>query len=176
MLTVGIIGATGYAGEELIGFLLRHPKIKLTYLVAKIEKSVPISRIFPEFKNKIDLVCENKFNLAKGIERAELFFLALPHRVSMEIAPGLLEAGKRVIDLSADYRLKQGGLYKKWYGVTQKDKKNLNKAVYGLPELYREKIRAADLIANPGCYPTGAYGTCRVRLRWRTDCRRENDL
>lgn len=154
MLRVGIVGATGYAGEELIKLLVKHPKVKLTYLVAKIEKSVPISRIFPELKNKTNLICENKFNLGQGSEKAEFFFLALPHRVSMEIAPGLLQAGKRVIDLSADYRLKHSSLYKRWYGVAQKDRRNLNKAVYGLPELYREKIRRADLIANPGCYPT----------------------
>ena len=156
MLKVGIIGATGYAGEELIKILLKHPKIKLTYLVAKIKKSVPINRIFPHLKSKIDLTCESRFSLAKGLKKADLFFLALPHRTSMEMAPGLLKEGKRVIDLSADYRLKDAALYKKWYGVTHKDKENLKKAVYGLPELYREKIRKADLVANPGCYPTGA--------------------
>ncbi len=156
MLKVGIVGATGYAGEELIKILLKHPKVKLTYLVAKIKKSVPINRIFPHLKNKIDLVCESRFSLAEGSKKAEFFFLALPHRISMEIAPGLLKEGKRVIDLSADYRLKDAALYKRWYGVMQKDKENLKKAVYGLPELYREKIREADLIANPGCYPTSA--------------------
>lgn len=154
MLKVGIVGATGYAGEELIKILLDHPEIEVTYLAAKIKKSVSISRIFPDFKKRIDLVCDKQFNLNKGKRLADLFFLALPHRVSMGIVPRLLREGKRVIDLSADYRLKDVSLCKKWYGVTHNDKENLRKAVYGLPELYRSKIRMADLIANPGCYPT----------------------
>src|SRR6185503_13268201 len=86
----------------------------------------------------------------------DLFFLAVPHTVAMTIVPGLLKAGKKVIDLSGDYRLPKVSTYKKWYKATHKDKANLSKAVYGLPELYREDIKKASLVSNPGCYPTAA--------------------
>jgi N-acetyl-gamma-glutamyl-phosphate reductase len=155
MIKVGIIGATGYAGEELIKILLRHPSVRITYLAAKIDKQEAIDKIFPHLKNRLKLKCEI-FDMAKAIEEADLFFLALPHTVSIQIAPLLLNYKKKVIDLSADYRLKNTSLYEKWYKVMHKDKANLNKSVYGLPELYREKIKKASLIANPGCYPTAA--------------------
>lgn len=155
MIKVGIIGATGYAGEELIKILIRHPHIKLTYLAAKIDKEQSIDEIFPYLKNRLSLECEI-LDIQKAISRADLFFLALPHTVSFGIAPTLLRHKKKVIDLSADYRLKNSSDYKVWYKLEHKDKNNLKKAIFGLPELYREKIKNADLIANPGCYPTAA--------------------
>jgi N-acetyl-gamma-glutamyl-phosphate reductase len=155
MLNVGIIGATGYAGRELIDILLRHPSVKITNLSAKIDEPKNISEIFPKFKNKINLICSEP-DIKKIVSICDLVFLALPHTVSMETAPKLLSVGKRVIDLSADYRLKDAKIYEQFYKIKQKDKINLDKAVYGLPELYREKIKIAKLIANPGCYPTAA--------------------
>jgi len=160
MIKVGIIGATGYTGEELIKILIMHPHARIAYLSAKIEKEQPIDEIFPYLKNRLDLKCEI-LDIQRAISKADLFFLALPHTVSFKIAPMLLSHKKKVIDLSADYRLKNSSVYKKWYAVEHKDKGNIKKSVYGLPELYRENIKEADLIANPGCYPTAAIlGIC----------------
>lgn len=155
MINVSIVGATGYAGEELIDILLKHPEARIKSISAKIDKPQPICDIFPRFKARIDLVCDLP-DVKKIASISDLVFLALPHTVSMEIAPLLLRAGKKVIDLSADYRLKDTKVYEKFYQVKLKDKLNLEKAVYGLPELYRVKIKQADFIANPGCYPTAS--------------------
>jgi len=153
MLKVGVIGATGYTGEEIIKILSGHKKIKVTHLSAVVDKEEPISSIFPSLKGRIDMVCK-KPNIESAKDECDLVFLALPHRVSMEVAPKLVKAGKLVIDLSADYRLPPD-LYKVWYGAEHKDKDNIANAAYGLPELYFDKIKKAKLIANPGCYPTG---------------------
>jgi N-acetyl-gamma-glutamyl-phosphate reductase len=155
MINIGIVGVTGYAGEELVAILLKHPAARITNVWAKIDKAQKICEIFPKFKSRIDLICDQP-NIKEIIAKSDLVFLALPHTISMEIAPKLLNAGKRVIDLSADYRLKNTAIYKKFYHCEHKDKKNLLKSVYGLPELYREDIKKANLIANPGCYPTCA--------------------
>ncbi|MFH1201920.1 MAG: N-acetyl-gamma-glutamyl-phosphate reductase [Candidatus Omnitrophota bacterium] len=155
MLRVGILGATGYAGEELIKILLKHPKVKITYLAAKVDAPQEIAKIFPHFAGKIRLICDS-LNINTAIRLCDLIFLALPHTVSMQVAPKFLAAGKKVIDLSADYRLRDISVYKAWYNTSHKDKKNLSAAVYGLPEFYREKIKKACLVANPGCYPTAA--------------------
>ena len=153
MINVGIVGATGYAGEELIDILLRHPDARIVSLSAKIDKPQNISEIFPKLKGRIALVCTQP-DIKEIISKCHLVFLALPHTVSMEMAPSLLSAGKKVIDLSADYRLKDTKIYAQFYKTKHKDKINLSKAVYGLPELYRAKIKVAQFIANPGCYPT----------------------
>lgn len=155
MLRVGIIGARGYTGEELIKILIKHPAVRLTYCGDILDKAAPLSSFFAHFKGVTDLVCQN-YSPDKAALQADLFFLALPHTVSMEVAPKLIQREKKIIDLSADYRLKNSVVYKAWYQKTHRDKKNLKKFVYGLPELYREKIRRAALVANPGCYPTAA--------------------
>jgi len=155
MLNVGIVGATGYTGEKIVDILLKHPQVRISYVCAKIEKAQELSEIFPKFLGKVDLVCDN-LNVEKAIKSCDLVFLAVPHKISMEIAPMFLKADKIVIDLSADYRLKNIEEYKTWYGLAHKDKKNIENAIYGLPELYRERIKQAKLIANPGCYPTAA--------------------
>jgi len=155
MINAGIVGATGYAGEELIGTLLRHPDVRIASLSAKIDKPSSISDIFPKLKGRIALVCAQP-DIKQIIGKCDLVFLALPHTVSMEIVPALLKAGKKVVDLSADYRLEDTKAYAEYYNTQHKDKINLGKAVYGLPEIYRAKIKNAQLIANPGCYPTAA--------------------
>ncbi len=155
MLKVGIVGARGYTGEELIRLLVKHPDVRLTYLAATLEKATEISSILPRFKGVLDLKCE-PFNVDKAAAKCDLIFLALPHTVSMEVVPKLVKKHKKIIDLSADYRLKNTGVYKEWYHKAHKDKVNLKKSVYGLPELHREKIAKSSLIANPGCYPTAA--------------------
>ncbi len=155
MINVGIVGATGLAGEELIKLLLKHPGVRITHLCAKIDKPQHIAKIFPAFKGRLDLICYQP-NLKEITAKCDLVFLALPHTVSMNMAPALLKAHKKVIDLSADYRLSDIRVYRKFYNVAHKDKIHLKEAVYGLPELYRNKIKTAKLIANPGCYPTAA--------------------
>jgi len=155
MVRVGIIGATGYTGEELVRILSRHPNVKITYLSAVIEKEEPISRIMPRLAGICDIVCRKPESVKAAMGDIDLAFLALPHRVSMEIAPVFLQNKKRVIDLSADYRLSPEE-YQRWYGVEHKDKAHLPGAVYGLPEIFAQAIKKAELIANPGCYPTGA--------------------
>jgi len=154
MIKVGVLGATGFTGEEIIRILLRHKGVSITALSAVIDKEVPISAIFPAFKGKIDLICKSP-NPSEMAGKVDLVFLALPHKISMQVAPEFLKAGKTVIDLSADYRL-AADIYKVWYGAEHKDKGNLKSAVYGLPELFHDAIKNARLIANPGCYPTGA--------------------
>ncbi len=159
MIRVAVVGATGYAGEELLRILIRHPQVKVNSVSAKIDAPQKISRIFPELGGKLDLVCQEP-DFSKIVPECEMAFLALPHRVSMEVAPEFLKTGKKVIDLSADYRLKNASVYEKWYGIKHKNPGYLAQAVYGLPELYREKIRQAKLLANPGCYPTGIILGC----------------
>ncbi len=154
-VNVGIVGATGHTGEELISVLLNHPRVNITGLYNTSDHPQVISEVFPQFKNKIDLVCK-KPDLEEIKANCEVVFLALPHTVSMNIAPKLLAMKKTVIDLSADYRIKNIANYEKFYQVKHKDKTNIGAAVYGLPELYRNKIKTAKLIANPGCYPTAA--------------------
>ncbi|MDP2905093.1 MAG: N-acetyl-gamma-glutamyl-phosphate reductase [Candidatus Omnitrophota bacterium] len=155
MIRVGIVGATGFAGEELITILLRHPEARITNISAKIDKPQAISAVFPKFKGRLDMVCAEP-DVNKIAEACDLVFLALPHTVSMEIAPLLLKKGKKVIDLSADYRLLDTAIYKKFYNTTHSDAENIKRAVYGLPELYRVKIKNVSLVANPGCYPTAS--------------------
>lgn len=155
MLRVGIVGARGYTGEELIKIFMVHPHVRLTYLAATLDKPAPIGEVFPQFKNRVGLMCE-PFSVDKAAQKCDIVFLALPHTVSMDYVPKLVKKGKKIIDLSADYRLKNHGVYKDWYHKTHKDRKNLKRFVYGLPELYREKIKKASFIANPGCYPTAS--------------------
>ncbi|MDD5432621.1 MAG: N-acetyl-gamma-glutamyl-phosphate reductase [Candidatus Omnitrophica bacterium] len=155
MLNVGIVGAAGYTAETLIDILLNHPNVKLVYASRKTAQGSTLQEIFPKFKGRINLPC-GVTDLKLINDKCELVFLTLPHTASMEIAPKLIKLGKRVIDLSADYRLSDEKVYEKHYQVKHLDKPNLRLAVYGLPELYRNKIKQAKLIANPGCYPTAA--------------------
>lgn len=155
MLKVGVVGVTGYSGEEVARILLNHKGVTVTEVSAfsaVAQKEEPLSVLIPAFKGRLDIVCK-KTNPEEMAKNVDVVFLGLPHKISMEIAPVFLNAGKRVIDLSADYRL-EASVYEKHYGVAHKDKANLSNAVYGLPELNREKIKTARLIANPGCYPT----------------------
>lgn len=165
MKKVAIIGATGYAGEELIRILLHHPEVEIAHLVAKIEQSCSIAKIFPWLENILDLECKNEIDFELIARNSDIIFLALPHRVSMEIAPGFLNLEKKVIDFSADYRLKDINEYQKWYSVSHKSKEFVKKSVYGLCELHRDEIKNAQLVANPGCYPTAAILTCAPFLK-----------
>ncbi|MDD5668524.1 MAG: N-acetyl-gamma-glutamyl-phosphate reductase [Candidatus Omnitrophica bacterium] len=155
VIRVGIVGVTGYTGEALIDILLRHPNAVIMNLFSRVEKPCAVSDIWPKFKNRTRLMCE-KIDIKKMSQDCDVVFLSLPHTVSMDIVPFLLKNGKTVIDLSADYRLKNVKTYESFYKVKHKDAGNVGKAVYGLSELYRNKIKDAKLVANPGCYPTAA--------------------
>jgi len=155
VINVGIVGATGHTGEELIEVLLRHPGVRIARLYNTSEEPRVISEVFPRFRNKIDLFCK-KPDIDEIANACDFIFLALPHTVSMGIAPKILKAGKKIVDLSADYRLKDVLVYEKFYQAKHKDKTHLKEAVFGLPEIYRADIKSARLVANPGCYPTCA--------------------
>jgi len=150
-MKVSVIGATGYTGAELVRILSRHPEVELVSITSQTFAGKKISEIYPFLST--DLVCE-ELDIDKIASSSSFVFTALPHKTSMEIVGELYLRGKRVVDLSADFRLKDPALYEKWYGVSHSKRKLLHEAVYGLPELYREKIREARLVANPGCYPT----------------------
>jgi N-acetyl-gamma-glutamyl-phosphate reductase len=154
MIKVGIIGISGYSGEATLELLLTHPDVRVTYVSANTTQG-KISEIWPQLAGKTDLFC-GKFDLKKAAALCDMVFLAVPHTVSMTLTPSLLKAGLRVIDLSGDYRLDSAARYRKWYGTAHTDAANLRKSVYGLPELYREDIKKAKLVSNPGCYPTAA--------------------
>jgi N-acetyl-gamma-glutamyl-phosphate reductase len=154
-IKVAVVGATGFAGEELVKILLGHPDCQISYICAKIDKPQRFYEIFPWAKGRCELVCDNP-DLERLKNEAEVVFLAVPHKTSMDITPVIIAAGKICIDLSADYRLKDKAVYEKWYAVTHKDPVNLKKAVYGLPELYKSQIEKSRFVANPGCYPTAA--------------------
>jgi N-acetyl-gamma-glutamyl-phosphate reductase len=154
MIRVAIIGASGYTGAESIRILLRHNQAKLTYLTALPEECGKTSDVFPEFRGRCDLAIE-PLDLDKLAKTADVALCCLPHKVSMEFVPKLLSAGVKVVDFSADYRIRDVAVYEKFY-QKHTDPTNLAKAVYGLPELFREQIKKTNLVANPGCFPTGA--------------------
>lgn len=153
MVNVGIVGVSGYSGMTALELLLPHPNVRVTYVSAN-NTTGKVNEIWPRFAGQTRLYC-GKFDLARA-SLCNCVLLALPHTVAMSVVPKLLKNGVRVIDLSGDYRLNAAADYKKWYHTSHLDKLNLKKAVYGLPELYREDIRQARLISNPGCYPTAA--------------------
>ncbi len=155
MIRVAIIGASGYTGAESIEIILRHSQAELVYLSALPAECGPLAEVVPQFKGRCSLSVE-PLDIEKLKGKADAALCCLPHKVSMEFVPKLLAAGLKVVDFSADYRLKDTAVYEKFYEVKHTDTANLEKAVYGLPELFRREIKGADLIANPGCYPTGA--------------------
>jgi N-acetyl-gamma-glutamyl-phosphate reductase len=148
---VAIVGASGYAALELIRILLRHPKVRIAAATSRQDEAPRLDALHPSLARRIDLNCE-PFDAARIAERASFAFLALPHTASLAVVPDLRQRGVRVIDLSADYRLADPQVYADWYGHAHTDAEGLRSAVYGLPELFREKIPPAGLIANPGCY------------------------
>jgi N-acetyl-gamma-glutamyl-phosphate reductase len=152
MIKTAIFGASGYTGQELIRILSRHPEAELVAVTSRRFDSQPVAAVFPSLYGLTSLKYQNA-TPADIAGKCDVVFLALPHGVSMEIVPAFIAAGKKVIDLSADYRLRDIATYEKWY-VGHSSADYLKDAVYGLPELYREKIKGSRLVANPGCYPT----------------------
>src|SRR4030043_15720 len=151
---VGIIGATGYTGVELLRLLLHHPEVEVTALTSQKYAGVPIDQAFPSLMKQLQVKCE-ELSVDQVSKKTDFIFTAVPHKTAMETVPLFYQKGKRVVDLSADFRFKDPAVYEKWYQKhTSADL--LSESVYGLPELHREKIRKAKIVGNPGCYPTGA--------------------
>lgn len=151
MIQAGVIGATGYAGVELVRILLRHPQVQLSAISSVSFEGKPISAVYPSLSGICDLVCADVQNV---IDTSDVIFAALPHGLSQETAARCIEAGKKFIDLGADFRLDDPEEYTRWYGCEVQCPQLHKRAVYGLPELFRDDIRHTDLIGNPGCYPT----------------------
>lgn len=152
MLNVGIIGASGYTGAELARILCSHPEVRIAAATSRQYAGRPLSEIFPSLRGKVDIICED-LSVAELCTRADFFFTAVPHKTAMDLVPQLLAADKKVVDLSADFRLRDVAVYEKWYQA-HSSSQLLDEAVYGLPELYRQDIAGSSLVANPGCYPT----------------------
>ena len=149
---VGIIGASGYTGAELARILCNHPEVRLTAATSRQYAGRPLSEIFPSLRKRVDIICED-LSVAELCAKADFFFTAVPHKTAMDLVPQLLAAGKRVVDLSADFRLRDVSVYEQWY-QPHSSSTLLGEAVYGLPELYRKDVAGSRLVANPGCYPT----------------------
>ena len=155
ILKVAVLGGSGYAGGELLRLLHLHRNVQVSIVTSEKWAGSPVSSAFPHLSSYERHVFEPL--AAEGAEeRAELFFLALPHKTAKAAAARLMKAGKHVVDLSADFRLRDPAVYEEWYATEHTERSLLKRAVYGLPELYRDRIRKARLVANPGCYPTSA--------------------
>lgn len=152
MIKVAVLGATGYAGIELVRILSNHPDAKLCVLGSHSFAGQNISEVYQNFNHVLDLDCE-ELDLDK-VGKCDVAFTALPHGASKTVIPSLIERGIKVIDLSGDFRYDDAKVYEKWYGEPHSSPELLEEAVYGMPELYRDKIKNARLIGNPGCYTT----------------------
>lgn len=155
MVKVAICGGSGYAGAELLRILDSHPKVEITVVTSEKSAGKKVTDLFPHLHRYENLSFE-PLEAEKIVSRADLFFTALPHAASQGPVDYLVRKKKRVIDLSADFRLRDAKIYEEWYKVPHQFAGTLKRAVYGLPEIYRKKIARANLVANPGCYPTGA--------------------
>jgi N-acetyl-gamma-glutamyl-phosphate reductase len=151
MIKAAIVGGSGYTGGELARLLCRHPKISLEAMTSRQHAGVKVSKIHAHLDGFVDLRFDEK---VKDGADYDVTFVAAPYGAAMDLVPGLLKRGTRVIDLSGDYRLSNHHTYRKWYGIEHKDVENLGMAAYGIPELFSESIKGAKLVANPGCYPT----------------------
>lgn len=152
MIKVGVVGGTGYTGVELLRLLAQHPDVTIMAITSRGEAGTRVADMFPSLRGHVSL----KFSdpAVARLNQCDLVFFATPNGIAMKQAPELLDAGVKVIDLAADFRLKDAAIWEKWYGIPHECPQWLGKAVYGLPEVNREAIKNAQLVANPGCYPT----------------------
>jgi N-acetyl-gamma-glutamyl-phosphate reductase len=158
MIKVGIVGGTGYTGVELLRLLAQHPQVKLIAITSRKETGMPVSEMYPSLRGRVDLAFVDP--ASAPLTECDVVFFATPHGVAMAQAPGLLAAGVRVIDLAADFRLRDTAEFERWYKMPHACPDILSEAVYGLPEVNREAIRKARVVGLPGCYPTS------VQLGW----------
>lgn len=152
MIKVGVVGGTGYTGVELLRLLARHPEVELTAITSRADAGMPVSQMFPSLRGQVGLKFVHPDEA--HLEQCNLVFFATPNGIAMQQAQALLDAGVKVIDLAADFRIKDVAEWEKWYGMSHASPNLVAEAVYGLPEVNREQIKAARLVANPGCYPT----------------------
>ena len=152
MIKIGIVGGTGYTGVELLRILAQHPQAQLVAITSRKEAGMQVAEMFPSLRGAVDL----RFSDPKdaGLAACDLVFFATPNGIAMTQAQALLSGGVKVIDLAADFRIKDIAVWEKWYGMTHACPELVNEAVYGLPEVNREAIKGARIVANPGCYPT----------------------
>lgn len=151
-ISVGVVGGTGYTGVELLRLLCRHPSVRLQTITSRAEAGQRVADLYPNLRGHLDMAFSAPD--IDALRRCDLVFFATPNGIAMESAPALLAAGVKVIDLAADFRLRDPALWQQWYGMPHACPALLAEAVYGLPEVNRDKIRGARLVANPGCYPT----------------------
>jgi len=152
VIKVGIVGGTGYTGVELLRILAVHPDVKVSCITSRSEAGVPVADMYPNLRGHFDLAYSEPD--PSVLAACDLVFFATPHGVAMRMIPELMAAGVRVVDLSADFRLKDLKVWSQWYGMPHESPEWVEKAVYGLPEVARDEIARAQLVANPGCYPT----------------------
>ncbi|NVM79317.1 N-acetyl-gamma-glutamyl-phosphate reductase [Duganella sp. SG902] len=152
MIKVGIVGGTGYTGVELLRLLAVHPDVELTAITSRKEDGLPVADMFPSLRGRVNLKFSSPENA--DLTKCDVVFFATPHGVAMAQAPELLKAGVKVIDLAADFRIKDKAVFEKWYKIEHTCPELLEQAAYGLAELNRDDIKNAKLVANPGCYPT----------------------
>lgn len=152
VINVGVVGAAGYAGAELLRLLSEHPRAQITQITSRANANKTVGEVFPSLLNALDLAFTEPNVTA--LKSCDVVFFSTPHGVAMNMAQELLDAGVKIVDLSADFRLTDADEWAQWYGMAHATPYLLKEAVYGLPELYREDIKKADLVANPGCYPT----------------------
>ena len=154
MINIGVIGATGYAGEQLVWILRNHAEANVVFYGSHNYTGVPFSETYNNYIGFIEDICVDMEEAARQLDNIDVLFIALPHGKAFEITEKALDKGVKVIDLGADFRLKAKAVYEQWYQVEHTREQLLEQAVYGLPELNREKIKNCNLLANPGCYPT----------------------
>ena len=152
MIKAGIVGGTGYTGVELLRLLAQHPQVELKTITSRKEAGTPVAAMFPSLRGRVDLAFSEPS--PASLRGCDVVFFATPNGVAMGEARALIDAGARVVDLSADFRIKDVGEWERWYKTKHAAPDLVAQAVYGLPEVYREHIRRARLVANPGCYPT----------------------
>jgi N-acetyl-gamma-glutamyl-phosphate reductase len=152
MLKIGIVGGTGYTGVELLRILSQHPEVSIEAITSRKEAGMDVNQLFPSLRGRIGL----KFSdpAEANLDKCDAVFFATPNGIAMKQVPSLLDAGVRIIDLAADFRIKDIALWEKWYGMPHACPELVAEAIYGLPEINRDRIKTARLIANPGCYPT----------------------
>ena len=152
MIKVGIVGGTGYTGVELLRLLAQHPQAQLVTITSRKEAGMPVADMFPNLRGRVSLAFEDP--ATAPLDKCDVVFFATPNGIAMTQTRALLDAGVKVIDLAADFRISDVPTWEKWYGMAHACPDLVAEAVYGLPEINREKIKGARLIANPGCYPT----------------------
>ena len=152
MIKVGVVGGTGYTGVELLRLLAQHPQVELKAITSRGDAGLPVAEMFPSLRGRVSIAFTDP--AASDLDKCDVVFFATPNGIAMQQARALLDAGVRVIDLAADFRIKDIAEWEKWYGMTHASPELVAEAVYGLPEVNRAQIKGARLVANPGCYPT----------------------